>query len=64
MRIGIDPLSESEDCPKVQNIKAQRQKNWSFVIAMAIDKWQMIIDKFFRLGLMPCSTSDNCVNKR
>jgi hypothetical protein len=31
MRIGIDPFSKSEDCPKEQNIKAQRQKNLEFV---------------------------------
>jgi hypothetical protein len=36
------------------------QKNLSFVnghvITMAIDNWQMIIDKFFLLGIMPCAT--------
>ncbi len=66
MRIGIDPFSESEVCSKGQNIQAQKQKNlslvvcqWSFVIEMTIDNWQMTIDKFFLLGLIPYATIYN-----
>jgi hypothetical protein len=37
---------------------------WSFVITMAIDNWQMIIDKFFLLGIMPCATIYGAVHRR
>jgi hypothetical protein len=45
MRIGADFSSESEDCPKGQNIKAQRQKNLSFVKGHLSSKWTLIIGK-------------------
>jgi hypothetical protein len=44
-RIGIGPFSESEDCPKGQTIKAQRQKNSSFVNGHLSSKWPLIIGK-------------------